>query len=97
MRKKYQAFLLNPDGRREDVNPKNGKDFKLDELQGLLGGNIQILHMRHGELMVINEDGKLLDLPLNKDSTVIAKWKGVISSKDCIVGTVLVCHKSQIK
>ena len=96
MKKNYQPFLIKPNGKREEVNPKNGTDFSLDELKGFVGGYIQILHMGRGELMVINEEGKLKNLPINKDATIFAKWKGVISSKDNIVGTVLICHKSQI-
>ena len=96
-RHNYQPFLLRQDGSKEEVNPKNGTDFSLDELQGFVHGNIQIVHLGRGEIMVINEEGKLMNLPLNKEATFIAKFKGAISAKDAIVGNALICHKSMVK
>lgn len=96
-RHKYQSFLLRTNGKKEQVNPKNGTDFSLDELQGFVHGYIQIVHLGRGEIMVINEEGKLMNLPLNKDATIIAKWNGAISSRDGIVGNALLCHESMVK
>lgn len=97
MKKSYQPFLIKSDGEKQKVNPKNGTDFSLEELQGFVGGYIQILHMGRGELMVINEEGKLKNLPLNRDATAIANLRGRLLEGDYIVGPALICHKSQIK
>lgn len=97
MKKSYQPFLIKPDGEKQEVNPKNGTDFSLEELQGFVGGYVQILHMGRGELMVINEEGKLKNLPVNRDATACAHWRGRLLEGDYIVGPVLICHKSQIK
>ena len=97
MKKSYQPFLIKPDDEKQEVNPKNGTDFSLEELQGFVGGYVQILHMGRGELMVINEEGKLMNLPLNRDATSIAHWRGRLLEGDYIVGPALICHKSQIK
>lgn len=97
MKKSYQPFLIKPDGEKQEVNPKNGTDFSLEELQGFVGGYVQILHMGRGELMVVNEEGKIKNLPLNKDATAVAHWRGRLLEGDYIVGPVLICHKSQIK
>lgn len=97
MKKSYQPFLIKPDGEKQEVNPKNGTDFSLEELQGFVGGYVQILHMGRGELMVVNEEGKLKNLPRNRDATALAYYKGRLFKGDYIVGTVLICHKSQIK
>ncbi len=97
MKKSYQPFLIKPDGEKQEVNPKNGTDFSLEELQGFVGGYIQILHIGRCELMVINEEGKLKNLPLNRDATAIANLRGRLLEGDYIVGPALICHKSQIK
>ena len=45
--------------------------------------------------MVINEEGKLLGLPLNMDATVIFRAH-YPDSNDYIVGDALVCSEKQI-
>lgn len=96
-KRKYNSFIIKANGKTIYVDPKNGTDFSLEELQSFVGGNIQIVHLLRGELMVINEEGKLRNLPVNEEMTILAKWKGAISGNDFIVGDALICHKSQIK
>jgi len=97
MKKNYQAILVMPNGKTEHVNPKNGTDFSLEELQGFVDGYVQIINMQNGERMVVNEEGKIRNLPINETATLFAKFKSGIMPNDYIVGTALVCHKSQIK
>lgn len=77
-----------------DVEPKNGADFSLEELQEFVGGYIEIIDLFDGTLMVINEEGKLKDLPFNIPATLIYSKK--YGMQDYIVGNALVCDKSQI-
>lgn len=63
------ALLVKVDGSAERVEPKNRTSFSLEELQGYVGGNIQIITPKAGERMVINEEGKLMGLPINKQIT----------------------------
>lgn len=72
-----------------EVEPKNGKDFKLKELQEIVQGYIEIVNFSPTEYMVVNEEGHLIGLPLNPSATILYK-------KDIIVGDVLICNKSQI-
>jgi hypothetical protein len=52
-----KATLILVDGTTLAVAPKNGKVFKLEELQGYVGGYIEI--NRVGDrFLVVNEDGK---------------------------------------
>ena len=95
--KQHTAYLVHTDGRKEEVKPKNGTDFSLEELQGFVGGYIQILHMGRGDLMVVDEEGKLKNLPHNRDATALAYFNGKLFKGDYIVGTVLICHKSMVK
>jgi len=66
------ATILYPDGRHEEVEPANGTDFKLDELRHIVGGNIEIVPLKDGRIMVCNEESKLLDRPRNDQATELA-------------------------
>lgn len=38
------AYLIKTDGTIEAVEPRNGKDFQLDEMQAMMGGYIDIVN-----------------------------------------------------
>ncbi len=59
------ATVLYPDGTSREVSPANGTDFQLDELRAIVEGHIEIIPTRDGCILVLNEEGKLLDLPRN--------------------------------
>ena len=82
------AKIIKADGTEIAVTPKNGKDFKLDELQPIVGGYIEIVYLP-GRFMVVNEEGKLMGLPINGKASFIAG--------ETIVGDVLVCDRKEIK
>lgn len=83
------AKIYKTTGEVIEVEPKNGKDFKLKELQEIVQGYIEIVNFSPTEYMVVNEEGHLIGLPLNPSATILYK-------KDIIVGDVLICNKSQI-
>ena len=95
MKRNYQPFLIFPNGDTKNVNPKNGTDFSLEELQGFVGGHIEIVRVGRGEIMVVNEEGKLQNLPCNDLATTFFRFK--VGSDDYLVGNVLVCHTSMVK
>jgi hypothetical protein len=84
------AKFIKTDGSIINVEPKNGKDFSLKELQGFVDGYIEIVYLPNGDLMVVNEEGKMNDLPINMKATMAY-------GLDVIVGNVLWCNKSQVK
>lgn len=90
------AWLYKTDGEREEVFPKNGTDFSLEELQTFVGGYIEVLHMKDDLIMVIIEDGKLR-CNFNRFASVIAQIKGAISRDDYICGNALVCKTKEVK
>ena len=85
------AEIIRANGERKLVEPMNGKDFQLSELQKVVGGFIEIVRTKDGRLMVINEEGKLEGLPINELATELYQYN------DIIVGDVLVCNRNQIK
>ena len=66
------ATLIKTDGTQQEVHPVNGKRFSLEELQGFVGGLVELLDLGEG-VMWINEEGKLIDLPFNRTATRLAR------------------------
>ena len=55
--------VISPSGGYREVRPVNGSDFKLAELAAFIDdGNIELVYLRDGTLLVIDEDGKGKDL-----------------------------------
>lgn len=91
------ALIYRASGDVENVEPKNGTDFQLEELQAIVDGWIEIKFLRddEGRVMVLNEEGKLRNLPYNERATTL--YRVFVYEHDFIVGDVLICDKSEIK
>lgn len=87
------ATLIKSTGEEIEISPAIGKHYRLKELQQLVGGYIETLSVATNQLMVINEEGKLLNLPINKRATEIALENCIL---DTIVGDVLICLTTEI-
>lgn len=80
------------------TDPKNGTDFTLEELQAAVGGFIEIVKLRNSDLiLVIDEEGKCKNLPVNYFATKVARWAGAIMERDCICGDALLCKDREVK
>lgn len=91
------AKIFNTDGTTRDIEPKNGTDFQLDEMKEIVGGYIELVDLRDGRLLVINEEGKLYKLEVNLAATTMAHAAMAIADWDVIVGNVLLCNSDQVK
>lgn len=90
------AKLYKTNGEIVEVEPKNGSDFSLEELQSFVDGYIEIAVLDKGRIMVFNEEGRIKNLPYNKNAT--AKYKKAIGCRaDYIAGDALICKHNQIK
>lgn len=83
------ARWIKTSGEITEVRPKNGRDFSLSELQGFVGGYIELVWLHGDTVMVVNEEGLVKGLPFNANATAIAYQP--------IVGDVLVCKSKEIK
>lgn len=90
------ALLFKADGGVHSVTPANGWDFSLEELQGMVDGLIEIIDIRPGIIMVVNEDCKER-LERNAMATVLAKAHGAIFPNDYIAGDALMCPSELVK
>lgn len=86
------ATLIKSNGEILEVTPKDKKSFQLEELQKYVGGLIEIVQTKLGKPMIINEEGKNDDLPLNQTASEMYQY----SEYDFIVGDVLICDPNEI-
>lgn len=80
------------------VEPENGSTYNLKELNDFVGGFIEIVYLSDEQLVVLNEQDKLNDLPFNALATKLfhATFRDY-SVGDYIVGDVLVCQADEIE
>jgi hypothetical protein len=89
------AIVIKTDGTKDALQPKNNKIFTLEELKSVVGGYIEIVPLTEDYLMVINEEGKLLNLPINVIATRV--YRASRNTDDFIVGNVLICSNKEIE
>lgn len=85
------AQLIRANGDIKEIEPADRNSFTLKEMQEYVGGWIEVIYLASGEIMVLNEEGKLIELPINEKATEL------YGSYDVIVGDVMVITKNQIK
>jgi hypothetical protein len=99
------ATLIKTDGTQESVLPTVKKSkFVLAEMRKFVGGSIGLIHLLHGEVLVVNDNGKHQQLPLNQEASNLliaafgesqaATMTGTYPPS--IVGNVLHCLYSQV-
>lgn len=84
--------IYKPNGQIISIEPENGTDYTLKELQEIVGGYIQIIYLKRNQVMVINEEGKLDGLEYNDNATEILEEV----MDDFIVGNALICDRNKI-
>lgn len=85
--------IYRTNGNIEDKSFKK-KNVTLKEMQEVVGGYIEFLYLKDNLVMVVNEDGKIVDLPFNAKATELIKENNI---NDNIVGDVLVINKNLIQ
>ena len=82
------AQLIRSNGELIEVTPKNGTDFKWEELKDMIGGYIEIVRLRNGNMLVVDEEGKVKKRPVNIVASQLAG--------QAIVGDVVFCAIDQV-
>lgn len=86
------AKWMKTNGEVIDVTPKNeGQVFALEELKEYVGGWIECIFLNDHQVLVVNEEGKLLNLPYNTLATEVYNM-AFQPNRDCIVGDALLCE-----
>ncbi len=96
---KPRALLYKTDLTVEEIKPANRRYFKLEEMQAYVGGLIQIIPLDgdglEEQLLVVNEEGKNINLPFNLFATI--EWIKYYGETDFISGDAIICHPSLIR
>ena len=74
----------------------------LKEAQDFVGGMVECITFPNGDLLIVNEEGKLMQLPLNPEATLLwrmtfTKYKYVTGYDDFVVGPALYIKKHALK
>ena len=74
----------------------------LKSAQDFVGGTVECITFPNGDVLIINEEGKLIGLPLNPEATLL--WRMtfdndnyVTGRKDFVVGPALYIKKHALK
>ena len=74
----------------------------LEEAQKFVGGYVEGITFPNGDYLIINEEGKLMDLPLNPEATAL--WRETFDNdnyitgrKDFVVGPAILIKKQALK
>ena len=86
------AKLLKASGEIVDVRPKDGRAFSLVELQGFVGGHIEMVRTPADRVLVCHEEGKFMGYGLN-----VAATQKYHPGADVIVGDVLICDDDYLE
>ena len=89
-------IIIHSDGALTAVKPRDFKKFTLEELQAFVGGFIQIVNLAANKLLVVNEEGKLHNLPVNEKATALALSCNAIFPTDYIVGDAVVIESTML-
>ena len=89
------AKIVYPDKDSEDYTPKNGTTFELEEMQEIVGGYIEIIRLNDGRIIIVNEEGLNLNLPVNIEATNILRRDH--STTQYIVGNAIVCDADMVE
>jgi len=99
---KNMATYYTVDGELHEVKPENGKWFTYAELRDFVGGLVEIVPLPDGRSIIVNEEGKLNNLPENPGAT--AFWKEVypiakypMNNDELIVGNALVVTEDELE
>ena len=79
---------------KDEPNLKSAQDF--------VGGMVECITFPNGDLLIINEEGKLMQLPLNPEATLLwrmtfTKDKYAFGYDDFVVGPALYIKKHALK
>jgi len=81
-------------------NVKDEPDLK--QAQEFVGGMVQGIEFPNGDYMIMNEEGKLLGLPVNEDATKLwrstfTKDKYLFGYDDWVSGNAILIKKQALK
>ncbi len=95
------AIYYKTNGEVKEVKPKNNKTFQYEELKAMVDGLVEIVPLPSGKSIIVNEEGKIIGLEVNKKATEYWKKEYPIeeypnNNDELIVGNALVVDELEI-
>lgn len=87
--KSNKAYLIKVGETPIEVEPKNGTDFGLEELQGYVDGYIEIVRVSRTHIAVVDEEGILKQKEYNVGASFIAEIQ--------LFGDVVICPSNMVR
>ena len=87
-----KGLLITSGGDQRDII-FNGELASLIELQEYVGGYIEIIRLTGDKILIVNEEGKIQGLPINKNASYIV---GEHLIKEDIVGDAILIESKYI-
>ena len=56
----------------------------LPSAQLFVGGYVECIQFRNGDLLIVNEEGKLMNMPLNPEATTL--WRATFDNDNYVTG-----------
>lgn len=85
--------VIRTSGEITELKPK-GRRVSLEELQAAVGGYIEMVTLKN-KIIICNEEGKLMNLPLNEKVTQM--FQLACGTSDVIVGDAILADFGDIK
>lgn len=88
------AKLYKTNGEVIEIEPANGKKFTLKDAQQYVDGYVELVDLKHREILICNEEAILLNMPYNRKATeVLAENYG----QNCqgLYGDIIHCLKKE--
>lgn len=77
------------------VVEKNDPEPQYDAVREYVGGLVERVGLPNGDVLLMNEEGKLEGLPVNADATMV--WMTHFGETDVLVGNVILIKKEAVK
>ena len=93
---------INTDQNEFKIIEDSKDEPSLKEAQDFVGGYVKGITLPNGDYLIVNEEGKLKDLPLNPEATAL--WKATFDNdqyitgrNDFVVGPAILIKKAALK
>ena len=101
-RDKMEKIKVNTDAAEFKVIENSKDEPSLEQAQKFVGGYVEGITFPNGDYLIINEEGKLQNLPLNPEATLLwrmhfTKDKYMTGYDDFVVGPAILIKKDALK
>ena len=101
-RDKMEKIKVNTDKNEFKIIKRSKDEPTLEQAQKFVGGMVQGIEFPNGDYMIMNEEGKLMQLPLNPEATALwratfTKDKYLFGYDDFVVGPAILIKKAALK